>query len=70
MLQGMFIVYPFKPVVLIPSTIYLCKDRNITISGIRLKTDMANIAPQSVMEFGSENNFNAMETVYKFGLFK
>ena len=65
-----FPVYPFNPLVLIPSTIFFWKKKNSTIGGTRERILIANIAPQSVMEVGSENSFRATDTVYFFGEIK
>ena len=60
-------VHPFNPVVLIPCTIYFWRNKKIKITGTSDSNDIANIAPQSVTEFGSANSFSATDTVYSFG---
>ena len=63
-------VYPFSPVVLMPSTKYFWQNRNSKKIGSKDSTDMANIAPQFVSEVGSLYIRSAMETGYSAGLFK
>jgi len=59
--------YPFNPLVLIPSTIYFWKQKNKITGGSSDRIPIANMAPQSVMEVGSENSRSATDTVYFFG---
>ena len=46
---------------------YFWKQKKSITGGARDNTLIANIAPQSVMDVGSENNFSATDTVYFFG---
>src|SRR5699024_11073274 len=62
--------YPFKPLVLIPSTTYRWKMKKTINTGINDTTDMANMAPQFETDSLLKNMFKAMETVYFEGLFK
>jgi hypothetical protein len=51
----------------IPSTRYLLKNRKIKKTGNSDRVDMANIAPKSVSDEESANNFIARETGNVFG---
>jgi hypothetical protein len=57
------LVYPFRPLVLIPSTKYLLKNKKIRKTGIKDNVDMANMAPKSVVEEASAKSLMAIDTV-------
>ena len=63
-------LYPFNPEVLIPSTKYFWKNMKMIKIGTSDKVAMANMAPQSDCEDGSENILSAREIGYLVGLFK
>ena len=64
------IYQPLSPVVAIPSTKYFWKNKKIKKQGIKDRQDIANMAPQFVTDEGSENDFNAIDTVYNSGFCK
>lgn len=55
---------PFRPSVLIPSTRCFWKNTKIRKIGMIDRVDIANMAPQSDWEVGSEKSFSASDTGY------
>lgn len=62
--------YPFKPLVLMPSTIYFWKMKNTTTIGSSDSVAIANMPPQLLTDSASRNSLSASDTGYISGLFK